>query len=123
MFLADHISRLKLSMTILRMNLPAEFTNDNFHNLIINLIKNNAHAPNARIRLTVFRNNGGHYTPQTNDISFLIETELIQGVYELNQKGIWADIFADIKKPINKLSNIKSGNALIYVMAGISKKA
>lgn len=123
MFLADHISRLKLSMTILRMNLPAEFTNDNFYNLIMHLIKNNAHAPNARIRLTVFRNNGGHYTPHTNDISFLIESEAIQGVYELNQKGIWADIFADIKKPINKLSNIKSGNALIYVMAGISKKS
>lgn len=123
MFLRDHIARLKLGMTVLRMNLPAEFNTENIHELIVQLLKHNAHAPNARIRLTIFRNEGGFYAPETNDISFLIESEEISGTYELNQRGLWMDIYSDIKKPLNKLSNIKSGNALLYIMAGLAKQS
>jgi branched-subunit amino acid aminotransferase/4-amino-4-deoxychorismate lyase len=123
MFLRDHITRLKLGMTVLRMNLPAEFNTENIHEQIMQLLKHNTHAPNARIRLTVFRNEGGYYTPETNDISFLIESEEIEGQYELNQKGFWVDVYADLKKPVNKLSNLKTGNALLYVMAGLAKQS
>ena len=121
MFLRDHVTRLKLGMTVLRMNLPAEFKTENIHEFIVQLLKHNVHAPHARIRLTVFRNEGGYYTPSTNDISFLIESEPMPSVYEINQRGFWVDIYADIKKSINKLSNLKTGNGLMYVMAGISR--
>lgn len=123
MFLRDHITRLKLGMTVLRMNLPAEFNTENVYELITLLLKKNGHAPNARIRLTVFRNEGGYYTPETNDISFLIESEELEGGYTLNQKGYWVDIYGDIKKQLNRLANLKSGNALMYVMAGIAKQS
>jgi branched-chain amino acid aminotransferase len=123
MFLRDHVTRLKLGMTVLRMNLPAEFNADNIHEFIVNLLKHNVHAPHARVRLTVFRNEGGYYTPETNDISFLIESEELEQGYVLNQKGLWVDMYADIKKSINKLANIKTGNALMYVMAGIAKQS
>ena len=72
MFLADHVKRIKLSMTTLRMNVPAEFTSANIEQLILHLIEQNDIKKEARIRLTVFRNEGGFYTPDTNDISFLI---------------------------------------------------
>lgn len=122
MFLADHIKRIKLSMTTLRMNVPAEFTSANIEQLIVHLLEQNSIKQDARIRLTVFRNEGGFYTPDTNDISFLIETEKLEDVgYTLNQKGLWVDIYAEIKKPINKISNIKTGSALLYVMAGLTK--
>jgi branched-subunit amino acid aminotransferase/4-amino-4-deoxychorismate lyase len=123
MFLKDHVSRIKLGMTVLRMNVPAEFNSDNIHELVVQLLKHNTHAPNARIRLTVFRNEGGYYSPKTNDISFLIESEEMTGVFELNARGFWVDIYADIKKPLNKLSNLKTGNAMLYVMAGIAKQS
>lgn len=123
MFLRDHITRLKIGMTVLRMNLPAEFNTENIGELIMQLLKHNAHAPNARIRLTVFRNEGGYYTPETNDISFLIESEEMSGPYELNQKGFWIDIYGDMKKQVNKLANIKTGNSLLYVMAGLAKQS
>lgn len=123
MFLKDHVTRLKLGMTVLRMNLPAELNTENIQEFIVQLLKHNVHAPHARVRLTVFRNEGGYYTPETNDISFLIESEELNGPYELNQKGYWVDLYADIKKSVNKLANIKSGNALMYVMAGISKQS
>jgi branched-subunit amino acid aminotransferase/4-amino-4-deoxychorismate lyase len=122
MFLKDHLSRLKLGMTVLRMNVPAEFNYENVDGAIKLLLVKNRIGRNARIRLTVFRNEGGFYAPETNDISFLIEAENIDAEgYVLNQKGLWVDIYADIKKQINKLSNIKSGNALHYVMAGLAK--
>lgn len=124
MFLADHVKRIKLSMTTLRMNVPAEFTTANIEQLILHLIEKNNLKKEARIRLTVFRNEGGFYTPDTNDISFLIESEDIEPVgYTLNQKGLWVDIYAEIKKQINKISNLKTGSALMYVMAGITKKS
>ena len=123
MFLRDHIARIKLGMTVLRMNLPAEFNTENIEEQIMQLLKHNTHAPNARIRLTVFRNEGGYYTPETNDISFLIESEELDSAFELNQKGLWVDIYADLKKQINKLSNLKTANALFYVMAGLAKQS
>lgn len=122
MFLTDHVKRIKLSMTTLRMNVPAEFTAANIEQLILHLVEQNNIKKEARIRLTVFRNEGGFYTPDTNDISFLIETEPIEiPGYTLNQKGLWVDVYAEIKKPINKISNIKTGSALMYVMGGITK--
>lgn len=124
MFLADHVKRIKLSMTTLRMNVPAEFTSANIEQLILHLIEKNNLKKEARIRLTVFRNEGGFYTPDTNDISFLIESEAFETAgYTLNQRGLWVDIYAEIKKQINKISNLKTGSALMYVMAGITKKS
>lgn len=124
MFLADHIKRIKLSMTILRMNVPAEFSTPNVEALILHLISQNNISSDARVRLTVFRNDGGYYTPDTNDISFLIETEAIETEgYTLNQKGLWVDVYAEIKKPISKIANLKTGSALLYVMAGLTKKS
>ena len=123
MFLADHVKRLKLSMTALRMNVPNEFNTQNIESLVLHLLEKNNVKKDARIRLTVFRNEGGFYTPDTNDISFLIETEIIEtsNGYTLNQKGLWVDVYAEIRKPITKISNIKTGSALLYVMAGLTK--
>lgn len=122
MFLADHIRRIKIGMTSLRMNVPAEFNTAIIEHLIHELLVKNNIKGDARIRLTIFRNEGGFYTPETNDISFLIEAEALNtNGYQLNQKGYWVDIYAEIKKPINKLSSIKTGSALLYVMAGLTK--
>ncbi len=124
MFLADHVKRLKLSMTNLRMNVPNEFTSVNIEYLIFHLLQKNTISKEARIRLTVFRNEGGFYTPETNDISFLIETEALEhSGYIINQKGLWVDVYAEIRKQVNKISNIKTGSALLYVMAGITKNS
>lgn len=122
MFISDHIKRLKLSMTVLRMNVPIDFTTENVEKMINHLTIQNGIESDARIRLTVFRNNGGLYTPETNDISFILEAAPLDSVgYEINKKGIWVDIYAEIKKSINKISSLKTGSALLYVMAGLTK--
>ncbi len=124
MFLGDHIRRIKVGMTILRMNVPADFNVENINRLILGLTRENQIENDVRVRLTIFRNDGGFYTPKSNDISFLIETEDLQEKegYHLNENGYNVEVFHDIKKHKNKLSNLKTGNAMLYVLAGIYKK-
>ncbi|WP_461451798.1 aminotransferase class IV [Mucilaginibacter sp.] len=80
-------------------------------------------AKHGRIRLTVYRDAGGLYTPSLNKMGYCIElTPADEPRYFLNNKGLIMDIFTDIPKPTNYLSNIKTCNSLTYVMAGIFKE-
>jgi len=77
---------------------------------------------NGRLRLTVYRDSDGLYTPLQNKMGWCLEIQALdEPRYVLNSKGLIADIFTDLTKPCNYLSNIKTCNSLIYVMAGIYK--
>lgn len=123
LFLADHILRLKLSMPILKMKIPPHFSFEYFLNKISDLIyANNLQDKNARIRLTVFRKGSGAYYPETNEVDFLLEAEELENTYyPLPSNGLVIDLFKDMFKPLNRLSNLKTGNALIYVLAAIHR--
>jgi len=119
-FFEDHMVRLMYGMQILKMSIPDVIKTNIIKKEIIKLLHKNKLYQGVRIRLSVFRNDGGKYTPSDNNISYLVETEYIENHhYTLNQKGFIIDIFKDIKKPINQFSNLKSSNALIFVMAGM----
>src|SRR6201986_117260 len=76
----------------------------------------------GRLRLTVYRDSEGLYTPTQNKMGYCLELQpLDEPRYFLNDKGLIIDIFTDLSKPINFLSNIKTCNSLIYVLAGIFK--
>ncbi len=122
LFFEKHLSRLSRSMDLLKMNPNDDLT---FHNLYLSIRHldqvNNLNG-NGRIRLEVFRNDGGLYTPHGNDVSYLIETSLVTNKeYVLNDHGLKIELYTDIKKPVSRLSNLKSSNALYYVMAGLHK--
>lgn len=123
LFLSEHLLRLKLSMPILKMKIPQHFSFDYFLNKISDVIyANNLQDKSARIRLTVFRTSSGNYYPESNEVDYLIETEeLSNPLYLMPSNGLVVDIFKDIFKPINRLSNLKTGNALIYVLAAVNK--
>ena len=89
LFLQDHLRRIKIGMTVLRMNIPPSFSSENISKLIAELIKKNNLQNDIRARLTIFRNEGGFYTPHSNEVSFLIETEDLRhkGGYILNETG------------------------------------
>ena len=123
MFITDHMRRIKIGMTTLRMNIPNELSADSISRLILQLIQVNKISNDVRVRFTIFRNEGGFYTPASNDISFLIETEPLSDIgYNLNDTGYRVEVYHDIKKSKNKLTPLKSANSLIYVLAGIYKK-
>ncbi|MDX9695601.1 MAG: aminotransferase class IV [Bacteroidales bacterium] len=119
-FFEDHLIRLKYGMNVLKMQIPEIIGSGNIFKEIIKLLHKNKLYQGVRIRLSVFRNDGGKYTPTSNSTSYLVETEFIDNDrYTINQKGLITDIFPEIQKPINPFSNLKTSNALIYVMAGI----
>jgi branched-chain amino acid aminotransferase len=76
----------------------------------------------GRLRLTVYRDAEGLYTPTLNKMGYCMELQPVdEPRYFLNSKGLIMDVFTDLPKATNYLSNIKTCNSLIYVMAGIFK--
>ncbi|MBT3209657.1 MAG: aminotransferase class IV [Bacteroidetes bacterium] len=121
-FFENHLERLMSGMKILKMKVPLSLNISNLRYEINSLFDKNHYYQGARVRLSVFRNEGGYYTPITNEISYLIEIEkLSTSYYELNAKGLIIDFYSEIYKSHNKFANIKSNNAQLFVLAGIYK--
>jgi branched-chain amino acid aminotransferase len=122
LFFEKHLSRLSMSMKLLGMNSHDDLTFHNLYLSIRHLDQVNNLKGNGRIRLEVFRNDGGLYTPYSNDVSYVMETTpIVSKSYQLNENGLKIELYTDIKKPVSGLSNLKSSNALYYVMAGLYK--
>jgi branched-subunit amino acid aminotransferase/4-amino-4-deoxychorismate lyase len=118
----SHFARLEDGARALKMEWPRGLDTGRFISEIEKLCNQNDVTSDARIRLTMFRNDGGLYTPETNEVSYLIEVEPMpaQG-YQLNSRGYSVDVFPDIRKPLNALASLKTANSLMYVMAGVYK--
>lgn len=106
------------TMKLMRMEVPATFNAPYFEEQIQTLLLANGIATSARIRLTVYRNDGGLYMPAVNTVSWVLEAEhMADEDYAFSAKGLMVDIYQDFRKPLHKLSNIKSASALFYVLA------
>lgn len=122
-FLDYHVERLNKGMKILKLEGSKLFDAFFIRQQVTQLVKRNNLQGPVRIRLNVFREGGGLYSPETNHAAFLLEVEALNAkVNSHNSAGLIIDIFKDHKKPINDFSQIKSNNALLYVMAGIYRK-
>lgn len=118
-----HADRLHLGMKALKLEGYSNFDAYFIKEKVDELCKRNKIAKNARVRFNVFRDSDGLYTPTQNKSAYTLEAhELDSAIYSMNSKGLIMDIYEDIRKPINKLSNHKTCNALPYVMAGIYKQ-
>lgn len=121
-FLDRHFRRLSESMDLLKMVKPDYFSQSFFEEKIQELQEINKVTSGGRVRLTVFRNQGGLYAPEGNEVSYLLEVHPMEDtLFTLNEKGLVVDLYNEFKKPLNKMSSIKSNNSLVYVMAGIFK--
>jgi branched-chain amino acid aminotransferase len=120
----NHIARILSGAEILQLRIPSYFSAHYFTIQIGELILQAGHKLGGRVRLSFDRSVGGTYMPTTNEVSYTIEfiPDNTNG-FTLNDKGLEIDIYNDIKKPINKLSTIKTKNGLIYVMASLDAQA
>lgn len=123
MFAEQHADRLRAGMKTLKMDGHALLDEYFLRQKTTELQRKNKFNGNVRFRLTIYRDGEGLYTPQINKIGYLLEAlPLEQASYELNAKGLIIDVFDEITKPINKLANYKTSNALVYVLAGLFQK-
>lgn len=117
-FLNEHLARLTKGMETISMIIPPNFR-ERLKKEIAYLININKAFSGTRIRLTVFRNNGGMYTPTDNTISYLIETSALEyDQYNLNKKGLRIGIYDEMRKSFNLISQYKTGNSLPFILAG-----
>lgn len=115
-----HFERLTKSAGILKMYLPEKFDFENFTKSILNEINGKT---NCRVRFILYRNSLGFYLPDSDRTDFLIEVfDLPENWKKENEKIKKVGVFTEQKKAIGPYSNLKSGNALIYVMAKIWAK-
>ncbi len=123
-FWEDHYRRLMASMRILRMEIPMAFTMEFLKEELLKTIKaNSLENKAARIRLTVFRNNGGLYLPVTNDISYCIESQPLElPFYTLNDNSYKVELYKDFYVNPDMISTLKTNNKVINVVGSIFAK-
>lgn len=118
-FLEDHYFRLMASMRMIRMEIPMKLTLDYLEKQILNLVKLVGEEVVTKVKCTVYRKEGGLYTPQTNEIEFLIEAfeaiSEVKSAYEI-------DLYKDHYVNSGLLSTLKSSNRLLNVVASIYAK-
>jgi len=118
LFVEEHCKRLDKTIATLKMQKPGYFTPEYFSSAVEKLANQNEIRQGGRARLTFYRDGSGFYQSESNAASWILEAEAIPDIdYVLNEAGISVGIFREIKKPFNKLSELKSGNALLYVLA------
>ena len=124
LFREDHYFRLMASMRIMRMEIPMNFTMEFLEEQIhktLNAI--NLSNVSSRVKLQVHRNEGGLYTPITNDISFVISVKPIsEDFYLLNEDPYEVDLFKDYYVSPSLLSTLKTNNKALNVVGSIYAK-
>jgi len=121
--LENHIARVLAGAQTLKLRTPSYFDLSYFQKQIDELITYSKQFQGGRIRLSFDRSSGGTYMPDTNEASYTLEfTPDNSDGYKLQDHGLELDLFTELKKPINKLSTLKSKNALLYVLAAIQAK-
>jgi branched-chain amino acid aminotransferase len=115
-FWEEHYFRLMASMRMIRMRIPIEFTLEFLEEEILKTVATHESNSQLRVRLSVFRKDGGFYTPKTNDVDYLITVDTIHYQTKENYR---IDLYKDFYVNSGYLSTIKSTNKLINTLASV----
>lgn len=121
MWIAEHYNRLYSGARLLRLPLEDVLPFERFSEQAHYLLASNAFK-NARLRFCVYRKGDGFYAPEKNTTGYFIEvTESPEPHYSFNESGLKLGIYTGQFKSCTSLSNYKTNNALLYVLAGLYK--
>ncbi|MDO6745162.1 aminotransferase class IV [Tenacibaculum soleae] len=115
-FIEDHYFRLMASMRMLRMKIPMKFTLEFLQEEILRITKELSGVGTYRVRLTVYRKDGGLYNPKSNEIDYLIEASELNYVEKSNYK---VDLYKDFYNYSGLLSTIKTSNRMLNTLSAI----
>jgi branched-chain amino acid aminotransferase len=117
-----HFERLFTGLSLLQFEIPVLFTREKITEEILRLCEKNECKKLARVRLSVFRGNGGLYDDD-KVLQYVVECwPLNASVNKLNENGLVIDIYRYAEKSCDKFSNLKSANFLPYSMAALFAK-
>jgi len=76
-----------------------------------------------KVRINVYRNEGGLYSPEDNTVSFVITAQKLDADFYLhNSVNYEVELFKDYYMNSGLLSTIKTNNKVLHVLAGIFAK-
>jgi branched-chain amino acid aminotransferase len=115
-FWEDHYFRLMSSMRMLRMKIPMEFTLEFLEKEILKTVAVQDAAASYRVRLNIYRKDGGLYTPKTNKIDYSIQVN--ENLHQIKD-SYSLDVFKDFYNYSGLLSTIKTNNRMLNTLASI----
>ena len=119
----EHYLRLMSSMRILRIEIPGLYTPDFFEEEIQKTNLKIDSFFTGRVRLTIFRREGGLYLPDYNDPIFVINSQKTdQKLFNVNLYSYKVDLFKDYQIQSNLISNLKTNNRVVNVIGSIYAK-
>lgn len=118
-----HFERLFASLELMRFQRPVYFTPAYLEEQIRLLAKKNYHHRLARVRVTIFRGDGGLYEVENHFPHHIIQTwDLSPTSHQLNENGLVVGVYEEAKKVCDTFSQVKSNNYLPYVMGALWAK-
>ena len=113
-----HFERLFSSLQTMQFEKPDSFTKNYFLQQIQALVDKNNHQSLSRIRINIFRGDGGLYDA-THQPNYIIQSWALLQFPAYNEEGLSIDIYKEARKTFDAFSRIKSNNYLPYTMAAL----
>lgn len=119
-FWPDHMARLQAGMATLHLDWPSDLDADGLYSQLLDLLaRNQLTNTTARVKLQVWRQPGGLYTPATAQTNYLV-TAHVGHPFAITQKPK-ISIYDTFRLHGSPVSAHKTLNSLPYVLAGIYK--
>ncbi|MEY5041281.1 MAG: hypothetical protein RLZZ414_829 [Bacteroidota bacterium] len=116
-----HLQRIELGLKTLKLD-TEKYDAEFFSKELYKVIQKNYYQ-NAKIRLFIFRESPGLYTPMGNRLGFFIEgVHLDSPYYPDTPEVLNLGVYTEALKSADGIANCKTTSALIYVLAGVFKK-
>nr|MBP6431066.1 aminotransferase class IV family protein [Ferruginibacter sp.] len=110
-------------LQLLQFDIPKFFAKEKLQQQIEDVVAKNNHLSLARVRLTIFRGDGGLYDAVNHFPNYVIQSWALpidKGGF--NENGLVVGFYEYAKKSCDAFSNIKHNNFLPYTMAALAAK-
>src|SRR5690554_134964 len=117
-----HLKRLFNGLKKLKIQLTA-IQEKQLMRRVPELIEKNKIDGDGILRIFVYRSGGGKYSPEENAADYLLEAEpLNENGFKMNETGLRIDLSEGYLIQPTHLTEVKSLNALPYVLASVEKQ-
>lgn len=118
-----HGDRIRKSALLLKLHLPTWWDEISWETSVLKACKD-AKMDAARIRLTIFRDAEGLYTPNHSNVCMVTEINAETGIgpYQWQEEGLHIGTYKELVKNSNYTSTLKTCSSIIYTLAGLYAK-
>ena len=117
-FLSLHVQRLHAALEAHGMTVPESLHETALKSAMETWSAGWGVHGDVRIRLTAYRDGGGAYTPETDDVAWVATADTMkESGFELPAKGLNVDIYQDMVKHLSPLSKFKNLASTVYILA------